>query len=105
VIPASRSVKRDIKDWKPREYRRRVSVPGSAQRTDGTVFPVLVTNMSYHGCELEADRPLRRAETLTLMLPNMGRLPAQIRWETGGKAGLRFLIGHSKDARRARIGV
>ncbi len=97
---------RDIVDWMPREYRRRVSLVGSALDAVGRPIRFLVTNISYAGCQIIIGEDLVRGETLKMHLPNMGEIAGQVRWVSGGKCGIRFLIGiSSKDDRRARIGV
>jgi hypothetical protein len=67
---------------------------------------VLVSNISYQGCHLWSDHEFENGETLALTLPNYGDIDGQVRWVSGGSAGVRFLTGSSaKDDRRARIGV
>jgi hypothetical protein len=99
-------MEREPIDWSAREYRRRVSLIGSASREDGASVRVLVTNLSYAGCQMQSDRALTRGEMIRLRLPNMGDMNAQVRWVSDVKCGLRFLAGASaKDERRARLGV
>ena len=99
-------MEREPVDWLPREYRRRVSIVGTARRDDGSGFRILVTNISYAGCQFVTDEQLSRGDTLMIQLPNMGEIAGQMRWVRGPRCGIRFLIGlSSKDDRRARIGV
>lgn len=99
-------MEREPIDWMPREYRRKVSIAGLATDAAGRRLRLLVTNISYAGCQVLVDQPLRRGETLHLVLPNRGQVTGQVRWVSGGKCGLRFLGGiSSRDERRARIGV
>src|SRR3954469_8377285 len=97
---------REVSDWIRRGPRRSARLNASAQWGDGTTGAVTVTNLSYTGCRLSADRDLIKGQTLRLFLPDLGQVHAQIRWVRGGMAGARFLTGDSaKDERRARIGV
>jgi hypothetical protein len=99
-------MERDSQDWKLRPGRQRVSLTGVGEWPDGSSATVLVSNLSYEGCELFTDHPLFIGETIVLRLPNKGVIEAQARWVQGGRAGLRLLIGGNVlDARRARIGV
>ena len=99
-------MEREPIDWMPREYRRRVSVEGSAVNAEDKVFRLVVTNMSYGGCQIMTEECLSPGETLRMHLPRMGEIAGQVRWAAGEKCGVRFLVGISaKDDRRARIGV
>jgi hypothetical protein len=99
-------MEREPIDWSAREYRRGVSLVGSASREDGRPVRVLVTNLSYAGCQLQSDQALTRGELIQLRLPNMGNMNAQVRWVSDVKCGVRFLVGASaKEERRARLGV
>jgi hypothetical protein len=99
-------MERESIDWSAREYRRRVSLIGSASREDASSVRVLVTNISYAGCQLQSGQALTRGEMIQLHLPNMGEMSAQVRWVSDVKCGVRFLVGASaKDERRARLGV
>lgn len=99
-------MEREPIDWSPRDHRRRVSLIGSASRGDGGTVRVLVTNLSYAGCQLQSDQALIRGEMIQLRLPNMGDMNGQVRWVSDVKCGVRFLVGASaKDERRARLGV
>jgi PilZ domain len=99
-------VEREPIDWVPRAPRRRVSLRGLARWEDGSSAPVLVSNISYRGCQLWTDHEIEYGETVTLTLPGYGRIEAHVRWVSGGAAGLRFLTKDSAvDDRRARVGV
>ena len=61
---------------------------------------------SYDGCKLLTDDILDIGETLTLVMPRMQHMQAQVRWIKDQMAGVRFLHRTSAaDDRRARIGV
>jgi hypothetical protein len=73
---------------------------------DGREFVVLVTNLSYSGCQVLAERQLTVGETVAVSLAGRGSLDAQVRWTAADCAGLEFLLGKSPaEERRVRIGV
>jgi len=89
-----------------RGLRRTVKLMGEAHWPGGRSAEVVLSNLSYDGCELSSRHSFQRGETIMLRLPDRGVIRAQIRWVRNGKAGARFLTGDSVvDARRARIGV
>ena len=93
-------------DWSSRGHRRPVNTTAEAQWADGSSASVVVSNMSYEGCQLTSRHQFARGETVKLQLPERGEIFAHIRWVRNGKAGARFLTGDSAlDVRRARIGV
>jgi len=80
-------------NWVERDDRRGVDVPAMAYRADGSSLAVKLGNISYDGCQLEADTIFSIGEKVTLALPRMGEVKAQIRWAAqDGKAGARFLV-------------
>jgi hypothetical protein len=93
-------------DQSNRGPRRTVQLMGEAHWPGGRSAEVVLSNLSYDGCELSSRHSFQRGETIMLRLPDRGVIRAQIRWVRNGKAGARFLTGDSVvDARRARIGV
>lgn len=99
-------MEREPSDWHVRKSRQRLSLTGTGLWSDGTSATVLVSEMSYDGCQIWSDHDLTVGETIALTLRGKGTIEAQIRWADGSKAGLRFLIGQSAvDARRARLGI
>ena len=97
---------RNTTDWIDRGLRRSARLTGTARWPNGLACPVVVTDMSYEGCRISANRPFAKGETLTLTVPDLGSVRVQIRWIRAGIAGARFLTGDSaRDDRRARIGV
>ena len=100
-------MEREPIDWLPRAAtRRRVSLTGLLRWPNGRSSPVLVSNLSYHGCQFWCDRELIYGETVRLALPGYGDIDVQVRWVLDGAAGVKFLAGNSAvDDRRARIGV
>ena len=100
-------VKRDASDWlRRRGARRRVSMVAHLVEEGGEPFRVLVRNLSYEGCEILSERALVPGQSVELEMPRAGRIKAQVRWVSGDRAGLSFLLGNSvHEERRARIGV
>jgi hypothetical protein len=93
-------------DWVKRSGRRNVSLIGSAELPDGTSTRVLLSDLSYEGCQLVAEQDLEVGEVIRLTIPDMGTMQAWVRWVVDGKVGLRFALGGSvTDDRRLRIGV
>ena len=97
---------REPVDWLPRGPRRPTERAAEARWPGGSAATVVVSNVSYEGCQLTSTHAFVRGETVELELPGLGEMRAQVRWVRGGKAGVKFLTGDSaRDARRARIGV
>jgi hypothetical protein len=66
-------------------------------RDDGSATEVRISDISYDGCQLETDIPFAIGETVTLNLPQMGEVKAQIRWTSlDGRSGARFLIDEAE---------
>ena len=93
-------------DWVKRSGRRSVSLIGTAELPSGTSTRVLLSDLSYEGCQLVAEEDIEVGEVLRLTIPDMGTMQAWVRWVADGKVGLRFALGGSAtDDRRLRIGV
>src|SRR5438045_3678221 len=90
-----------------RRDRKTMSLTGVAYRSDGSWMRVHMTDLSYNGCKILTEDLLDIGETLTLVMPRMQHMTAQVRWIGAQDAGVRFLQEGStaKDSRRARIGV
>lgn len=99
-------MEREPIDWSMRSPRRGVSFLATVRLSEGGEIRALVTNLSYQGCQLEAEGELLVGDTLVLVLPDRGSIEGQVRWTVGDRAGIRFLSGESVgEQRRARIGV
>jgi hypothetical protein len=83
-------MEREPIDWSAREYRKRVSLVGSASREDGGSVRILVTNLSYAGCQLQSEQALDRGEIIQLRLPSMGNMNGQVRWVSDVSAAFAF---------------
>jgi hypothetical protein len=77
--------------WIKRKNRQVTSLTGVAVRADGGSVNVHMTNLSYYGCHLVTDRDLEMSEIITLVIPRMPDLEAQVRWVGEREAGVRFL--------------
>lgn len=99
-------MERSTEDWVRRATRRRANLTGSARRANGFTMRVLVSNISYEGCELWSGSELRKGELIQLCLAGMSIIKAQVRWVRGDSVGVKFVTGDSvPDERRARLGV
>ena len=96
-----------IDGWVKRNDRRDVDVEAVAYFADGRHRRVRLSNISYDGCQLVADEPPAIGARITLALPHMGEVKAQIRWRSlDGRCGARFILEESAPAeRRQRIGL
>ena len=99
-------MEREQQDWISRSARKRVSLAGTLQRSDGSIARVLVSDLSYEGCKVFCDKLLEAGEVLSVTVPGFGTINAQVRWAADDRAGLSFLVGNSvQEERRARLGV
>lgn len=77
--------------WVGRKDRNEVEVDALVMRDDGNRVTVKLTNVSDDGCRLESDETFRIGEHVSIALPRMGSVRAQIRWALPGSAGTQFL--------------
>ena len=99
-------MEREPVDWKVRGVRRAVSRTALLVRADGRQARVLVSDISYEGCQLLTEQQFEKGECVTFTMPGTGTIDAQVRWVSGDGVGLRFLLGKSAlEERRARLGV
>lgn len=70
-----------------REPRDEVHYRGRAMRRDGTTLPLLIVNLSPHGLMARSDEALGAGERLTVSLPVVGVVRAEVRWALGGRVG------------------
>ena len=77
--------------WIGRKDRSHVSVDALVLRDDGARVKVKLTNVSNEGCRLESEEMFRIGEHLSIALPRMGNVRAQVRWALPGSAGTQFL--------------
>ena len=65
-------------------YRTRVNVPG------GGSFPAQVVNISANGFMARTETDLAVGQTVTIRLPVIGEVKADVRWSLGGRVGCQF---------------
>lgn len=92
-----------IDGWVKRNDRRNVSMDTVAYRSDGNKVEVRLSNISYDGCQLEAEQSFAIGENIVLELPQMGEVKAQIRWTSfDGRSGCQFMLDESMASERRR---
>ena len=70
-----------------REPRDEVHHRGRAMRRDGTTLPLLIVNLSPHGLMARSEDAIGAGERLTVSLPVVGIVRAEVRWALGGRIG------------------
>jgi len=82
----------ELPDGRPasRLPRRMIALDAHVLRADDAVASVAVLDLSYEGCRLRTDEPLRTGEKVRLSVPRRGMIAATVRWCTKGRAGLAF---------------
>ena len=91
--------------WVGRETRKATRLKGVAYRSDASCVAVRMTNLSYFGCHLLTDVHFDLSEVITLAMPRMQDLRAQVRWVNDGQAGVRFLHGILADDGQTILGL
>ncbi|MFL6726915.1 MAG: PilZ domain-containing protein [Sphingomicrobium sp.] len=81
-----------IHEWVGRKDRHTVEIDAVVHRTDGSMAPVKLLNFSDQGCRIEGENDFRIGERLSIAIPRMGQVKAQIRWALPDSAGAKFLI-------------
>jgi hypothetical protein len=79
-------------EWGGRRDRYPVTIDAVIHRLDGTKTPVRLSNFSDQGCRIDAEHDLHIGERLSIAIPRMGKVKAQVRWALPGSAGAKFLI-------------
>lgn len=74
-----------------RPQRRAVAIKSFAERDDGFFKDVLLTNISYDGCELSGadDQTLQTGSELWVR--KRGIAQVEVRWRKGDRVGCRFI--------------
>lgn len=65
-------------------YRTRASAPGLGN------FPVQLVNISANGFMIRTDTDVAIGDRLSLRLPVVGEVQAEVRWALGGRVGCQF---------------
>ena len=84
------------KGFVERAERRPVSLRGFALGPSRD-SDVVLTNLSYDGCEVSSADRFRRGEKLELRLLRHGAIQAEVRWSAQGRAGMRFAGSETAD--------
>lgn len=90
AIPAAidgRSINRDEV-----QHRARAIGPGAAS------LALLVVNISEDGLMARCEAVLQPGDVISIDLPDIGRMDAQIRWALGGRIGCQFEQRIAPDA-------
>ena len=74
-----------------RGVRRNVALDVVARREDGSSHTVAITDISRDGCQLRTRTEFEVGETIVIDHDVLGKLPAQVRWMFGERAGLKFV--------------
>ena len=73
-----------------RDERRRTGMRGLAILEDGTTHAISLLDLSYNGCGIVSPVALQPGDTVRLSIRERGVIDAEVRWYSGGKAGLVF---------------
>ena len=84
---------RRLPGWISRSERESVTMPGRARLGSGREVDIQVTNLSKDGCRIESNETLLIGDLITLNAKPLHEVPAIIRWELCGTAGVRFVQG------------
>jgi hypothetical protein len=95
----------DIKDPSrgQRRLRHTVAFDATIMRPGGGRAPARVTNLSLEGCCLVGGFSI--GELVTVNLPRIGPLAAEIRWAFMGRAGARFVASRPASVTAAAVGT
>jgi hypothetical protein len=74
----------------PRDERRPVNLRAFVL-SDTRDCDAVVSDLSYSGCQIEADAKFKAGEQFELRVVKLGAVPAEIRWAKKGRAGVQFL--------------
>ena len=88
-----------------RKHREATSLTGLAYRSDASCVRVHVRNISFCGCHLVSDAGFALMDVITLALPHMQEMKAQVRWVKDGQAGVRFLQEGITNPRQMSLGL
>ena len=80
-----------IHDWIGRKDRHPVAIDAVVHRGDGSKLPVRLSDFSDDGCRIDGENDFRIGERLSIAIPRMGQVKAQIRWALHDAAGAKFL--------------
>ena len=82
---------RTFREWARSQDRRDIDVPAIGYREDGSRLGLVLSNLSYEGCQLKSNKEFDPGERLTLVVLELGaEVTATIRWCSDGRAGAQF---------------
>lgn len=90
VTPDQPTADDDGGDKRPRDDRRKVTLPAHALLPDRSTFSVTLLDLSYDGCKVATPVALVPGATIMLSVAPLGKLDAHVRWYADGQAGLCF---------------
>jgi hypothetical protein len=82
---------RRMHGWIGRKDRHPVEIDAVVHRNDGSKAPVRLSDFSDQGCRIDGENDFRIGERLSIAIPRMGQVKAQIRWALHDSAGAKFL--------------
>lgn len=85
-----------------RNHRRLMDLRGYARLRDGEPFAVKLVDLSFDGCKVETALALLPGTQVTLCLGGLGNLDGDVRWCSGGYAGLCFGQVEQESRRESR---
>mgnify|MGYP001767312343 CR=1 FL=1 len=81
-----------VRDDRRRERRHLARFEATLKTSQGRRIPVMLTDVSLHGCCVESDADsLRQGTFVSIGLGEEPMLPAIVRWVRGEMAGMEFL--------------
>lgn len=83
--------RRTREDWLPRSERREVDLRAFALGRGRRVADVVLSDLSYEGCQLRSAEKFKPGERLELRVMRLGVIQAEVCWCAKGRAGARFL--------------
>jgi hypothetical protein len=72
------------------EPRDQVLHRARAMRADGAALPVTIVDLSPNGLMARCDAAFEAGERITVALPVVGVVRAEVRWSLGGRIGCRL---------------
>ena len=73
-----------------RPERKPVDLRGFAL-AEGLDADITIADMSYEGCSVESNQPLKAGDKVELRIIGRGGTRAEVRWAKKGKAGVKFV--------------
>ena len=83
---------RQFIEWARKEQRRQTDLPAIAYRQDGSRLGVVMSDISYEGCQLSAPDEFVVGELVTIVVLKLGaEMVAEVKWTASGKSGALFV--------------